>query len=257
MKIKWLIQPFSFIMTVMRNRLYTAVILLLLAIFISSSFYILNYFFNSNRESKQYTKLKNQITEQTEEIPVNQYQSLYDINNDLVGWLTINNTRIDYPVVKSQEDNYYLKHNFYKEYSDFGCPYIQGDIDADNIIIYGHNMDDGSMFSDLTKYKSEDFFLNNQYISFNTLYDNRTYQIISVFKESVDLQENNVFFYNRYSCFESEEQFNEFISNINRLSLYSIKTEAQYGDSLLTLSTCEYSYNDGRIVVVAKLVDCN
>ena len=85
MKIKWLKQPFSFIMTVMRNRLYTAVILLLLAIFISSSFYVLNYFFNSKKESKQYTELKNQITEQTEEIPVNQYQSLYDINNDLVG----------------------------------------------------------------------------------------------------------------------------------------------------------------------------
>ena len=241
----------------MRNRLYTIVILLLLAIFLSSSFYVLNYFFYSNKESKQYTELKNQITVETEEPLINQYQSLYDINNDLVGWLSIENTRIDYPVVQSAEDNYYLKHNFYKEYSDFGCPYIQDDMDADNIIIYGHNMDDGSMFSDLTKYKSEDFFLNNQYISFNTLYDNRTYQIISVFKESVDLQENNVFFYNRYSCFVSEEQFNEFISNINRLSLYSIKTEAQYGDSLLTLSTCEYSYNDGRIVVVAKLVDCN
>lgn len=254
MKIKWLIQPFSFIMTVMRNRLYTVVIVLLLAIFLSSSFYVLNYFLNSKKESKQYTELKNQITEQTEEIPVNQYQSLYDINTDLVGWLTIDNTRIDYPVVKSQEDNYYLKHNFYKEYSDFGCPYTQGDMDADNIIIYGHNMDDGSMFSDLTKYKSEKFYLNNQYITFNTLYENRTYQIISVFKESVDPEENNVFYYNRYSNSDNEEQFNEFISNIEHLSLYDIEIEPRYGDSFLTLSTCEYSYNDGRMVVVAKLV---
>ena len=115
-------------------------------------------------------------------------------------------------------------------------------------------MDDGSMFSDLTKYKSKDFFLNNQYISFNTLYENRTYQIISVFKESVDPDENNVFFYNRYSDFESEEQFNEFIYNIKQLSLYDTETDAQYGDSFLTLSTCEYSYNDGRIVVVAKII---
>lgn len=238
----------------MRNRLYTMVILLLLGIFLSSSFYVLNYFLNSKKESKQYSELKEQITVQTEETLVNQYQSLYDINNDLVGWLSIDNTRIDYPVVRSAEDNYYLKHNFYKEYSDFGCPYIQNDMDADNIIIYGHNMDDGSMFSDLTKYKSKDFFLNNQYISLNTLYENRTYQIISVFKESVDPEENEVFYYNRYTYFDNEEQFNEFISNIKKLSLYNTETEAQYGDSLLTLSTCEYSYNDGRIVVVAKLL---
>lgn len=254
MKIKWLIQPFSFIMTVMRNRLYTAVIVLLFGIFICSGIYIIDYFSRSSKESKQYTELKNQITEKTKETPVNQYQSLYDINNDLVGWLTIDNTKIDYPVVQSAEENYYLKHNFYKEYSDFGCPYIQDDINSDNIIIYGHNMDDGSMFSDLTKYKSKDFFLNNQYISFNTLYENRTYQIISVFKESVDPDENNVFFYNRYSDFESEEQFNEFIYNIKQLSLYDTETDAQYGDSFLTLSTCEYSYNDGRIVVVAKII---
>lgn len=238
----------------MRNRLYTMVILLLLGIFLSSSFYVLNYFLNSKKESKQYSELKEQITVQTEETLVNQYQSLYDINNDLVGWLSIDNTRIDYPVVRSAEDNYYLKHNFYKEYSDFGCPYIQNDMDADNIIIYGHNMDDGSMFSDLTKYKSKDFFLNNQYISLNTLYENRTYQIISVFKESVDPEENEVFYYNCYTYFDNEEQFNEFISNIKKLSLYNTETEAQYGDSLLTLSTCEYSYNDGRIVVVAKLL---
>ena len=231
----------------MRNRLYTAVILLLLAIFISSSFYILNYFFNSNRESKQYTKLKNQITEQTEEIPVNQYQSLYDINSDLVGWLTIDNTRIDYPVVKSQEDNYYLKHNFYKEYSDFGCPYTQGDMDADNIIIYGHNMKNGSMFGKLKQMYESEKYKDSKYLWICTPNGKYRYEIFSMQYAKVG---SDV-----YTLFSAhDEQFEAYVKKMAKQSKVDMKALGLGKDDyVVTLSTCT-SDESVRFVVQARWV---
>ena len=140
------------------------------------------------------------------------YADVYAKNSDLVGWISIPGTRIDYPVMQTKDNpNFYLKHAFDKSYSSYGVPYMQENCDvgiSDNLMLYGHHMNNGSMFSDLCKYESEDFYQ-----------DHKT------------------------------------IAKCKELALYDTGVTAEYGDQLITLSTCEYSRTNGRMVVVAKLLE--
>lgn len=184
-----------------------------------------------------------------------QYQELYAMNNDLVGWITVPDTQIDYPVVQSPKKvDYYLNHNFNGKYSAWGCIYAREQCDvftpADNVVLYGHHMKDGSMFAGLDKYKKKSFWQDHQYFTFNTLYEEHTYQVIAVFKTSANLGEG--FSYHIFNYASSEEDFNEFISTVHSLQMYKTGVTAEYGDMLLTLSTCEYTLDNGRFVVVAK-----
>lgn len=185
------------------------------------------------------------------------YLSIYEQNDDFIAWVKIDGTKIDYPVMQTTDDpNFYLKHAFNKTYSDYGVPYIQENClidNCDNIVVYGHNMNNGSMFADLCKYEDEEFYKEHKYIQFDTLLDYGRYEIVAVFKTVA---------YNDagFKCFqfvnaENEDDFNEYIETCKSLQLYDTGVDAEYGDRLLTLSTCEYSQTDGRIVVVAKLVD--
>ncbi|MCM1234349.1 MAG: class B sortase, partial [Ruminococcus flavefaciens] len=108
------------------------------------------------------------------------YAGLYEENKDLAGWISIEGMKIDYPVMQTEDDTYYLHHDFYGEDSKYGCLYVkeQADLDAGtNFIIYGHNMKDGSMFGDLELYLKENFYKEHPVISFDTLYEERTYDI--------------------------------------------------------------------------------
>lgn len=194
-----------------------------------------------------------------EETPsvLSKYTALYEENGDLAGWLSIADTEIDYPVMQNEDDNYYLHHDFYGEESKYGCLYVreQADLDAGtNFIIYGHNMKDGSMFGDLDLYLNESFYKEHSTISFDTLYEERTYEIISVFLSQVYGEEDDVFKYYQFYKADTREEFEYFYSNIKELSLYDTGVEAAFGDTFLTLSTCAYHVEDGRFVVVAKRI---
>lgn len=192
---------------------------------------------------------------ETEPAILSKYEALYEENQDFVGWLSIEDMKIDYPVMQCEDDEYYLHHDFYGGDSKYGCLYVRNRADCDsgtNFIIYGHNMKDGSMFGDLDFYLQESFYLEHPIISFDTLYEERTYEIIAVFRSQVYHSDDDVFKYYQFYEADTEEEFNDFYRNIKELSLYDTGVEAAFGDTFLTLSTCAYHVTDGRLVVVAK-----
>ena len=156
------------------------------------------------------------------------------------------------------EPNFYLKHGFDKAYSDYGCPYVQEDCDvqepSDNLVIYGHHMSNGSMFAHLEKFKSKDFWNEHRTITFNTLTDKQEYEIVAAFRTVVYTDSPDAFKYYRFVDAESANEFDDFIAKCKELSFYDTGVTAEYGDKLITLSTCEYSRNNSRLVVVAKRI---
>lgn len=186
-----------------------------------------------------------------------EFEEIFLKNTDTVGWISIPGTVIDYPVVQSpKKPDYYLHRDFNKKYNLHGCIYAreQCDINApsDNITIYGHRMQDGSMFARLIDYTKEGFYENNRYIYFDTLTERHTYEIFAVFKTTATLGEG--FQYHLFVDAESESAFNSFVNTCKRKSLYDTGITPQYGDKMITLSTCEYSQENGRLVIVAVRV---
>lgn len=189
--------------------------------------------------------------------PLGRYQELFCMNNDMYGWISIEGTNIDYPVMYAPDrKDYYLKRNFEKEHSSYGVPYIAEHCDprepSDNVILYGHHMKNGSMFSELLKYEDKDFFLTQNTIKFDSLTETAEYEIIAVFKTTV--YDDSGFKYYLFTKAETKEEFDAYVAKCKELSLYETGVGAEYGDKLITLSTCEYSRTNGRMVVVAKKV---
>ena len=184
------------------------------------------------------------------------YVDVYNSNNDFIGWIYIDGTKINYPVMQTpQNKDFYLKHAFDKSYSEYGVPYMQENCKpglSDNCIIYGHHMQDGSMFADLCKYESEDFYKEHKTIHFDTLAGFGEYEIVCVFK-TVAYSADGFKYYHFVDAADAAE-FNSFLSACQSLALYDTGVSAEYGDKLITLSTCEYSRSNGRMVIVAKLV---
>lgn len=182
------------------------------------------------------------------------YAVLYEQNHDFIGWLHIDGTRIHYPVMQSQQQpDFYLTHSFDRTDSDSGVPYIAGNCEidtADNLLIYGHNRKDGSMFADLCRYEQEDFYQSHKTIQFDTRQGFGEYTIIAVFKSTGSPLEQ--FRYYEFTQAQSPSDFDQYIAECQKKSLYDTGISAAYGDQLITLSTCEYSQIDGRMVVVAK-----
>ena len=188
-----------------------------------------------------------------------EYKELYDINSDFIGWLKIPDTIINYPVVQGGEGDFYLEHDFYKKPDRRGTLLLDEESDilkpTTNLMIHGHNMKDGTMFSVLRNYKKKSFYDKHKIIEFNTIYEKGKYEIVSVFQSKVYLKSENVFKYYKFFDASSEEEFNYFYENIKKLALYDTGVEAKYGDTFITLSTCDYHTEDGRLAVVAKKVE--
>ena len=206
------------------------------------------------------TEPSTEPTEPTEPTILPEYQAVYALNNDLVGWINIPGTNIDYPVMQTPtRKDYYLYRNFDKEWSSWGSIYVREECDvfgpSDNVVIYGHRMKDKTMFYQLeNNYTKKSFWQDHQYFTFDTLYEHHTYQIIAAF--NVDVTANDFFAYHLYNDFANEEEFNQFMATVHSMQLYDTGLTAEYGDQLLTLSTCRnntYYYNQ-RFVVVAKRI---
>ena len=182
------------------------------------------------------------------------YGALYEQNRDFVGWISIEGTRVNYPVMQTPDDpGYYLKHAFDRTYSDWGVPYIDEACTlgfSKNIVIYGHHMNDGSMFADLCQYAQEDFYNSHKTVQFDTLSSFGTYEIVAVFRFNTN---KDPFRYNRYVNM-NEERFNVFMNEVRARQLYNTGVDVSFRDELLTLSTCDYYYRNGRFVVIARKV---
>ena len=252
----------------MNKKIYIFIICALSIILAISSCFLIKHYYDSKKQAEMYDNLVEVVeTDASEAIKysgdktfIPEYQELYLQNNDMVGWIKIDDTKINYPVMQSKDNpNFYLKHGFNKKYTDYGCPYVQENCDleqpSDNIIIYGHNMNDGSMFSGLMKFMNENFWKAHKTITFDTLIEHHTYEIISVFKTVAYSDNSDSFKYYHFVNAETPDDFSAYISKCKDLSLYDTGVTAEYGDKLITLSTCEYSRNNGRLVVVAKRVD--
>ena len=242
---------------IMRKIVYTIITILLIGLVLISSYLIF-------KEKKQNEKQENtfeDLIEIVEENIENQEErkidinKLYEENKDIVGWLKIDNTTINYPIMQNINDpNYYLRRDFYKNYSSYGTPYMakQCNLNSDNIVIYGHHMKNNKMFGELEKYKSKDFYNNHKIITFTTLEKEYSYEIFAVFKTTVYTK--NAFRYYENINFENKKMYNDFINICKDKSLYQTGIEIKDKEKLITLSTCEYSNKNSRLVIVARKI---
>ena len=232
-------------------KFYRILLLTLVAVF----FFFFSGIARYAADSCTQTRMYRQLAAQTEKIPddsvstgndfLPQYQALYAQNSDLAGWIQIDGTSINYPVIQSKQNpDFYLKHNFEKADSPHGCPYVQANCDlqtpSDNILVYGHNMKDGTMFSDLLQYKRESFWEQHRIIRFDTLTAQAEYTVMAVFRGEAE----DLFAY--YRC--------TYVDACKNASLYETGVTAAYGDKLITFSTCDDSGKNSRVVVVAKRI---
>ena len=185
-------------------------------------------------------------------------KSLKIKNGDAEGWIKIDGTRINYSVM--QNGDFYLHNNFYKKYSISGTPYLASYcniISSDNLIIYGHHMSNGSMFAGLDIYKTYNGYKNHKYIKFFTLIDDKTienqYEVVGAYKVQPKTEVANILY--GTTKFRNVEEFNKYIKILKDKSLYDTGANLNYGDKFITLSTCEYSQKNGRLVVVGKLIE--
>lgn len=184
-----------------------------------------------------------------------QYEELFQQNPELFGWLTIEGTTIDYPVMYTPEDpEKYLHADFHGNYSFPGTPFVDGNCspDSDNMLIYGHNILNGSMFRSLLKYEQKNYWQAHPVITFNTLYEEREYEVLAAFYDRVYLTRENCFKFYQFIDAENEAAYNEAISQFREKSLYDTGVTASFGTQLITLVTCAYHTENGRFVVVAR-----
>lgn len=197
-------------------------------------------------------------TEEKTFVVLEKYKNLYKTNKNLIGWLKIDDTNIDYPVMQTVNNEYYLDHNTKQEKDKNGTLFLDKDCSitktSTNYIIYGHHMKSGKMFGDLDNYKDEDFYQEHKTITFDTIYEEGTYEVMYVFLSKIYYEEEVVFKYYQFIDANSEQEFNSYMEEMAKMSLYDTGVTAQYGDQLLTLSTCDYEREDGRFVVVAKRI---
>ncbi len=241
---------------------YWSTLALLAAVFLFSGVMIALYYLDGRQSQVQYQELSQMVQvdvdrpDGVQPTAAEKYAALLEKNEDFIGWIKIDGTRVDYPVVQKREiKNYYLRRGFDKKYSYYGTPFAFEDAsfeEADNFVIYGHHMDNGSMFSDLVQYTSPAFYQEHKTIAFDTLQGYGVYEIIAVLKTVAGGE--NEFHYYKFSKAASAEEFDAYVAECKARSLYNINATAQYGDKLITLSTCEYSKENGRLAVIAKKI---
>ena len=241
------------------------IIFILLIVIAVSIIYIANYY-SDKEEVVQESEILNtieidetQITpEKTERML--QVEELRKENSDIVGWIEIEGTNINYPVLQGEDNNFYMNRNFQKEESVYGSLFLDADFDwnnpSSNLLIYGHNIQDGSMFHNLLNYADEEYYKEHPNIRFTTAEEDATYEIIAAFRSRVYYKsEQDVFRYYYFVNPESKEEYDEFVENAKEASLYDTGKTAEYGDQLITLSTCSYHTEDGRFAVVGRKVE--
>lgn len=269
------------------SALYWVLLVLLFAVFAGCLIYLVKYFWDSKKSEDKVDELRELIMideangmhqpsfstasdasdaekDTFEEVDgkriLSKFVNLYKRNNDFMGWLTIEGTVIDYPVMQSMYDEeYYLRRDFDKEYSYAGTLFIDTSCNvekpSDNIIIYGHHMNTGKMFHELEEYDDEEYYEKHKFITFDTIYGSGKYEVIAAFRTKIYDEDYMGFKYYEFFNARDSVEFEGYVSNCKSLTPYNIEASAKYGDSLITLSTCAYHTENGRFVVVAKKIN--
>lgn len=248
------------------NKAVLAFIAVLMVVLVYSGIHIAKYFAGGAKNEKEiiavreaYYDTKDNREEEVEAIieenisPIEsrdylrQYQAILELNEDIVGWITIPDTTVDFPVVKCEDNEYYLGRNLLRRYSDRGSIFMdyrnEGDEDDQHIIIYGHNMYDGTMFGKLYKYREQAYYNKHTTIEYNAFGENAEWEIFSVYITDDDPIR---------ITFSGESDFQGYIDKISSKSLYDTEIDVSVKDKLLTISTCVNDFNDARLVLHAK-----
>jgi sortase B len=198
------------------------------------------------------------VPQETGAVILPEYTDLYLLNSDIVGWIRIEDTQVNYPVMQTpNERDFYLKRDFEKKNNKNGCLYVREQCDvfapSDNLTIYGHNMRSGAMFHDLALFRKKSFWETHRTFTFDTIIAHHTYEIVAVFTTTASVGKG--FAYHQFVNARNEEEFDQFVTTCKDLALYETGVTAEYGDKLISLSTCEYTHTNGRLVVVAKRIN--
>lgn len=258
-----------------KNRLQTISLIICCMIFCYSTWQLVNYFQQTYTANKQFetvetiafahttdtdtsssntkkieTEVKPQQESKQEE--TFQYEKLKNQNEDSIGWITIPDTNIHYPVMYRQGDNdFYLHHNFQKENSIAGTPFLDGNCNPlsenENLILYAHHMKDGSMFAGLMKYEEQTYYEEHKYIQLYIQNQKHTYEIFAVCRISANHEQE---IYDMIQLAQTE--YTSYLQTVKERALYITNTYPTKQEKLLLLSTCEYTKENGRLVVLAK-----
>ena len=235
----------------------------LITLIVSSS-YLTNYFLSAKKQEEIIEDTRSVWHETVNQEPTAPEQPsaielLLQENSDFKGWITIPNTKIDNPIYQTADNDFYLTHNQNKQKSVYGalffdCENVITEEKTDkNLVIYGHHMKNGSMFANLTKYKSLSFYKANPTIEFSTLYKNSTYKIFSVFVLNASKADDNDYIYNiSRKNFLNDSDFDSWADEAYQRSLINTGVEVENGDNIITLVTCVYDFDDARLVVMAR-----
>lgn len=195
----------------------------------------------------------------------------YYHNKRLIGWIRMDGTDIDCPVLQSIENyDFYLTHDLDDNESEQGCiildpdseigigtketGYLEGYEPSTNQLVHGHNMKSGTMFGALDYYAKESFANAHPYIYFDSLYEHRTYEVLLAFYSKVYPEDENVFKYYNFNQANTPKEFDDWLSEIQALAIYERDVQVAYGDEMITLSTCAYQEENGRFAVVGRRV---
>ena len=238
--------------------------------------YVFFYYYLYERNSNEYehlASLKEETVASDSQVHINytkeeekkdlvvleKYKKLFSQNKSLIGWIKIDDTNIDYPVMQTVNNEYYLDHNYNQQYDKNGSIFLDKDCDITNpgcnMIIYGHHMKSGKMFGNLQLYSNREYYEKHPYIQFDTIYEEGRYQIMYVFRSRIYNEDEIVFKYYQFFEASTPEEFDSHMNEMAKLSIYDTGVRATYGDKLITLSTCDNSEQDGRFVVVAKKIN--
>lgn len=264
----------------MKNKIIKVLMIVCILCSVGCGGYLAYYYISSAIGEKAVDELRSRIItedandnhEKNEKLPdmveINgvsiqkKFQNLYQDNPDFVGWLRIADTHIDYPVMQTSSSKeggeYYIHRNFEGEYSSAGMLFVDSNCQlnpaTDNIIVYGHNMNAGTMFHDLLQYEEDGFYEMHKTFSFDTIYEDGEYEVVAFFRGEILPDESDDFKYYEFVNAGSEEEFLSYVAQIKEMSMVDTGVEVEYGDTLLTLSTCAYHVKDGRFAVIAKRI---
>ena len=242
------------------------ILVVCLIVFAGAAGVLIQYYYNGYKEMNSLKDLKQ--SEELEDLKtdkgiiIGKYVPIWQKNNDLIGWIRIDGTKIDFPVMQTPDDpEYYLRRDFNREHSTGGVPFM--DVHSDifmptsNFMIYGHNMKNGSMFHDLIKYEDEEFYRDHKTINFDTIYKGGqgVYQVVAAGYSQIYDKDSSKFKYYASAGMTSEREYHEFVDGVKKLSCYDTGVVPEYGSQLITLSTCTNVSDEGRFFVVAVRTD--
>ena len=224
-------------------------------------YYLCNWYITRNKDILDDIDIDTSEVTKEKTARMLQLEELQKENSEIIGWIEIEGTIINYPVCQpmGDDDSYYMTRNYKKEKDNDGAifldPKYNWKIPSTNLLLYGHNNKNGTMFQELMNYKKEDYYKDHSKIRFTTIEEDAEYEIIAVFLSRVYYKnEENVFRFYYFIDAEYEDEFDYYVSESKKASLYDTGKTAIYGEQLMTLVTCEYSQEDGRLAVVLKKI---